>query len=131
MTTPSPWKPAGYSTASAYLIVRDARQTLAFMEAVFGAKRLRLFEREDGAGVAHAEAQIDDSVIMLGEAEPMGEALVHVYAPDPDAAFARATALGATVVQEMRRSDDGDYRGGVSDGNGVQWWISSCGAPPT
>lgn len=118
------WKPDGYTSVSPYLIVRDAEKALAFMEAVFDAERLRVFPREDGSGVMHAEARIDDTVLMMGEAPGAGEALVHVYVPDPEAAFEKAQARGAEVIQPLQRKGDGDYRGGVSDGNGVQWWIS-------
>jgi PhnB protein len=118
------WKPDGYSTVSPYLIVRDARRTLQFMETVFEATRLRVFERPDGAGIMHAEARIDDTVVMMGEMPDAGEANVHVYVHDPDATFKKAIAAGATVVQELKRSGDGDYRGGVADGNGAIWWIS-------
>ena len=36
-----------------------------------------------------------------------------------------AIAVGGTVVQELRRAGDGDHRGGVADGNGIVWWIST------
>lgn len=117
------WKPKGYNSASPYLIVSDGEATLRFMETVFDAKRLRILHRENGS-MQHAEARIDDTVVMLGEAPVSGESLIHIYVPNPDAVFERALAAGASVVQPMSRSDDGDYRGGVSDGNGVQWWIA-------
>ncbi len=117
------WKPEAYSTVSPYLLVRDAERTLGFLEAVFGATRLRVHQR-DGGGIEHAEARIDDTVVMMGEVPEPGEAHVHVYVPDADAAFAKATEAGGRIVQEMRRSGDGDYRGGVADGNGTVWWIS-------
>ena len=49
-------KPENYPTVSPYLLVTDAEKTLQFVEAVFGAKRLRVFPRDDGDGIAHAEA---------------------------------------------------------------------------
>lgn len=118
------WKPQGYNSASPYLIVRDAEKGLVFLEAVFGAERLRIHRHDDGSGRTHAEARIDDSVIMMGEGDPASDALVHIYVPDPDAVYARALEVGAEEIQPMSRSGDGDYRGGVSDGNGVQWWIA-------
>ena len=39
----------------------------------------------------------------------------------------RARAAGGTVVQEPGRGPDGDMRGGISDGNGTTWWISTHG----
>jgi len=119
------WKPDNYTSVSPYLLVRDAEATLGFVEAVFGATRLRVHHREGGAGIEHAEARIDDSVIMMGEVPQSVEAHVHVYVPDAEAAFARALSAGGTVVQELRRSGDGDHRGGIADANGIVWWIST------
>lgn len=118
-------KPNDYSTVSPYLLVEDAETSLRFLEHVFSATRLRVFEREDGAGVAHAEARIGDTVVMMGEVPNSSQAHVHVYVEDADDAFARAVAAGGTVVQDLRRSSDGDYRGGIADGNGIVWWISA------
>ena len=39
--------------------------------------------------------------------------------------FLEAIAAGGTVVRELRRAGDGDHRGGVADGNGIVWWIST------
>ena len=49
------WKPEGYSSVSPYLIVLDAERALAFMEAVFDARRIQVIPRE-GGGTMHAEA---------------------------------------------------------------------------
>lgn len=122
------WKPDGYPSVSPYLVVRDAERTLQFLEDVFGATRLRVIARDDG-GIMHAEARIDDSVVMTGEM-PGGSDLnvpktnMHVYVTDVDATVARARAAGGTVVQEPVRKDDSDYRGGIADGDGTVWWIA-------
>ncbi|QHQ37004.1 VOC family protein [Algicella marina] len=118
------WKPQGYTSASPYLMVTDAERTLRFVEDVFGGRRLRVFPRE-GGGIMHAEAMLDDTVIMMGEAPDGPESNVHVYVPDAEAVFARAEAAGGTVVQPLQRKGDGDYRGGISDGTGCVWWIST------
>jgi uncharacterized glyoxalase superfamily protein PhnB len=119
------WKPDGYSSVSPYLIVRDAEATLRFLEAVFDATRLQVHHRVEGGGIEHAEARIDETVVMMGEMPDAGEAHVHVYVPGAGATFAKAVRAGGTVVQELRRSGDGDHRGGVADGNGAVWWIST------
>jgi uncharacterized glyoxalase superfamily protein PhnB len=119
------WKPKNYSTISPYLMVRDAEKTLQFMEAVFAATRLRLHPRDNGSGVAHAEARIDDSIIMMGEVPDASEAHIHVYVPNAEETFAQAVAEGGKIVQDLTRSGDGDYRGGIADGNGIVWWIST------
>ncbi len=118
------WKPDNYPTVSPYLIVRDAEATLRFLEKVFAATRLRVHPRA-GGGIEHAEARVDDSVIMMGEMPDADTAHVHIYVAEADATFARAVEAGGQVVQEMTRSGDGDYRGGIADGNGIVWWIST------
>lgn len=119
------WKPENYSSASPYLMVRDAELTLTFLEAVFDANRLRVHRREDGPGIAHAEARIDDTIIMMGEVPEATEAHIHVYVPNVERTFEKAISEGGKVVQELRRSGDGDHRGGIADGNGIVWWIST------
>lgn len=92
------YKPDGYTSASPYLIVRDAKKTLGFLKQVFGAQQLRVIFRESGNGIEHAEAQIDDSVIMMGETPESADAHVHVYVEDVEATFARAIEAGGSVV---------------------------------
>jgi uncharacterized glyoxalase superfamily protein PhnB len=118
------YKPLGYTSVSPYLLVRDVNKALAFLKDVFGAEPLRVIAREDGAGIEHAEARVDDSVIMMGETPEGPDTYVHVYVHGVEAAFKRAIEAGGSVVQELKRQGDGDYRGGVADGNGVVWWIS-------
>ncbi|SLN14779.1 Glyoxalase-like domain protein [Roseivivax jejudonensis] len=117
------YKPDGYPDVSPYLVVADVEAALRFAETVFGAERLRIFHRDDGS-VMHAEMRIGDSVVMLGGATGGTPAMLHVYVPDAEAAFDRATAAGATILQEMQDKGDGDLRGGVADTTGTQWYIS-------
>ncbi|RAI04298.1 extradiol dioxygenase [Acuticoccus sediminis] len=118
------YKPDGYTSVAPYLIVRSAEATLSFLEATLGAERLRIIPR-DGGGVMHAEARIDDTVVMMGEMPEGQPANVHVYVPDVDATFARALAAGGTAVQAPAEKGDGDRRGGVNDPNGITWWFST------
>ena len=53
---------------------------------------------------------------MMGEVPEASEAHIHVYVPDAEATFSNALAQGGKVVQELRKSGDGDYRGGIADG---------------
>ena len=117
-------KPDGYTSLAPYLIVEDAERTLRFVDAVFGAEPLRIFRHDDGA-IMHAEARIDDTVLMMGQADGGPAAHVHVYVPDVDAAFTRAVEAGASVIQEAMEKGDGDRRAGVRDDDGHTWWLST------
>jgi PhnB protein len=120
-------KPKGYNSASPYLIVDGADQTIEFLKKVFDAEELRRFTSPSGQ-VQHAEVRIDDTVIMIAdgaEGWPPIPAYVHIYVPDVDATYKRALAAGATSVQEPVQKDDPDKRGGVKDSGGTTWWIAT------
>ncbi|MBY6114746.1 bleomycin resistance protein [Mameliella alba] len=122
------YKPDGYSDLSPYLIVPDPEIVLRFCEEVFDATRLRVFH--DGDRIMHAECRIGDSVLMIGGAEGGAGAMLHLYLPDPDTAFAKAMALGAEELQPMMEKGDGDRRGGFRTPCGTQWYVSKqMGAP--
>ena len=120
-------KPEGYTTASPYLIVNGAGDTIEFLKQVFGAEELRRFATEDGR-IMHAEVRIDDTVVMVADAAEGWPAIpshVHVYVPDVDDTWRRALQAGAESVQEPVKKDDEDRRGGVKDAGGTTWWIAT------
>ena len=123
----SSYKPEGYSTVSPYLIVEGAGATIDFLVSVFGAVELRRFA--DAAGrVLHGEVRIDDTVVMIGDADdgwaPV-PACVHVYVSDVDASYQRALQAGATSVQEPVKRTDENKRGGVKDACGTTWFLAT------
>ena len=117
------WNPEGYASLSPYLIVPDAQKTLDFVAKVFSAEPLRIHRRDDGS-IMHAEARIDDTVLMMGEMAEGPKSNVHVYCANVEQAFQRALDAGGTVVQPLEPKPDGDRRGGVDDGNNTTWWLS-------
>lgn len=123
----SSWKPSSYSSVSPYLICTNAKDTLEFLVAAFGAERLRYISRPDGTNM-HAEARIDDTVIMLSDATenwPSVGSHVHVYVEDVDDAYLRALRAGAKSIMVPIKKDDEDKRGGVMDLGGTTWWIAT------
>lgn len=123
------YKPDGYPSVSPYLLVDDGARLIEFLEAVFHAKVARRFARPDGS-LQHVEVQIDDSIVMFGEATPewkASPAMVHIFHPDIDAVFERARAAGATIQQEPKTGSDGDTdrRGGFLSPCGTSWWVST------
>ena len=122
------YKPDGYSTVSPYLIAAGAQIVIDFAHQVFGARELRRFDMPDGT-VMHAEVQIGDTVVMVGDAGgdwPAVPAHLHVYVEDVDAVYQRALEAGGVAVKAPeRRGEDPDRRGGVKDPAGNTWWIST------
>jgi len=107
--------------------VKDAQALVAFVQQVLGAEELLRHTAPDGR-IQHIALRIDDSVLMLGEAQPDWPPLpahLHVYVQDVDAVYRSALEAGATSLQEPVEAGDGDKRGGVLDGNGISWWFGT------
>lgn len=119
--------PEGYHTVTPYLVVQGVARLLGFLEDAFGAEVRYRMDRPDGS-VGHAEVQIGDSRVMLGEAS--GEwtprpATLYLYVEDCDALYRRAIAAGASSLKEPADQFYGDRHGGVVDPAGNQWWVAT------
>lgn len=128
------FKPPEYHTATPALIVEDGNAAIEFYSRAFGAREAMRFEH-DGK-IMHAEMEIGDSRIMLGEPVPemdfvsarkLGGSPISImlYVKDADAVFARAIASGATGKNSMRDEFYGDRTGSVVDPFGLRWIIST------
>jgi PhnB protein len=127
--------PAGYHSITPYITVRGAAKALEFYKAAFGAKEIMRFAMPDGT-VAHAEIEIGDSRVMLGDEMPAygnrgPESLggtaggLCIYLPNVDAAFAKAVAAGAKVFKPVQDQFYGDRSGTVIDPFGHVWTLST------
>jgi len=118
--------PEGYHTITPQIIAADARETLDFLVAVFGAEPLEVYEN-DGI-IMHSELMIGDSRIMLASSsEEFGvfPIMTSVHVDDVDSTYAKALEHGATSLREPADQFYGDRTGGVLDGQGNQWWIAT------
>jgi len=121
------YKPEGYASVSAYIMVDGAQRLIDFLVATFEAKVTRRFDNPDGT-IMHGEVQIDDTIVMLadgGEGYPAFPVWLHVYVPDVDATYQKALAAGGVSVQEPEKKDDPDRRAGVKDPTGNTWWLAT------
>ncbi len=118
--------PFGLHTITPYLIVPRIPELIAFLTELFGAEQRGDSQMRNDGSVQHAEVQIGDSVVMLGE--PMAEfsatpATLYTYVDDCDATYAKALSMGATSVLEPADYPHGDRYGGIKDPSGNTWWV--------
>lgn len=103
-----------------YLLPRNARGLIAFLEKAFGAETLGIYEHE--GRVMHAAVKLGDSLVEMGEGEPFTPQALSLYVEDPDATYQRALAAGATSLWEPADQPYGERTAGVQDPFGNHWY---------
>ncbi len=133
MKTNVKYIPEGFRAITPYLTVKDAAKAIEFYKRAFGARERVRMPTPDGK-IAHAELQIADSIIMLGqecpehgsvspetlEGSPVGLAL---YVQNVDEAFDRAVRAGASVKEPVGDKFWGDRTGSLTDPFGHNWML--------
>lgn len=128
-------KPAGYHSVTPYLVAKDAHAAIAFYKEAFGAVETCKLTMPDGS-ICHAEIQIGDSKIMIGEECPQWGSKsplslggsptgFMIYVPDADAAFEQALKAGAKVEKPVQDQFWGDRMGSVIDPFGHKWSLGT------
>ena len=115
-----------------YLLYEDVEEALGWLARAFGFhERLRML-RPDGK-VGHAEVELADGVIMMGNPGPdyknpkrLGHVTqsVYVYVDDVDQHYERAKLEGMTIIAEPEDQFYGDRRYGAEDPEGHQWYFA-------
>jgi len=122
------FKPSGYNSVSPYFIINGAQKFINLLKTIFNAQELRRYDMPDGS-VMHAEIQIDDSVIMLGEASekyPPVPLVLHVYVPNVDEVFQNAIEAGCEIIQKPEeKENDPDRRATFKDFAGNIWSVGT------
>lgn len=125
MATKANLIPEGYHTVTPVLTVQGAAKLIDFLKQAFDAKETYRLDSPNGT-VMHAEIQIGDSMVMVGEATDQWKlmpATVALYVEDTDGWYQRALRAGATSVREPDDQFYGDRSAGVKDFAGNHWWI--------
>jgi PhnB protein len=115
------FQPDGWHTVTPRIIVREPKELIAFMTAVFGAKG-------DLGANRPAEMRIGDSVIIVSDGGGLREpipAFLYVYVEDIDAIYERAIQLGAESLEGPTEMPYGDRRAMVKDAWGNLWQIAT------
>src|SRR5262249_22988938 len=125
--------PATQQTATARLRIRNTGAAIDFYNKAFGAREIMRFEA--GGQIPHAEIEIGNSVLMLGEEAPEygfpgpqelggSPVTIQLEVDDADSFVARAVEAGARVVSPVTDQFYGARSGTVADPFGYTWNIS-------
>jgi PhnB protein len=124
---------AAVRAASPRLRMKNAAAAIEFYKSAFGARELLRFPPQ--GRIAHAEIEIGNSIVMLGEEAPdygfpgpdaLGGSPVgmHLYVDDADAAIDRAVKAGARLIRPATDQFYGERSGNVLDPFGYNWTLS-------
>lgn len=129
--------PQGFHSITPYLVIKGAAQAIEYYKKVFGATEVARMNMPDGK-VGHAELQIGDSRIMLGDENPgMGQGYasaatigaspvsLYLYLPDVDRVVENAVAAGAKMLKPVEDQFYGDRSGFIQDPFGHLWGIAT------
>ncbi|MGO8757086.1 MAG: VOC family protein [Terracidiphilus sp.] len=123
------------STVMPALRYRNAPAAIDWLCQVFGFERHAVHEGPDGT-IAHAELKLGGGMVMLGSAkdDTYGRGFkapaelggvetrsAYIVVADADAVYARALALGATVVRPLKDTGYGSREFTVKDPEGHSW----------
>ncbi len=110
------------------LTFTDADAMTAWLTAVGFVEHATYRDESDPSTVVHAEwLWPEGGGIMFGSVRPdaavsnPGTSAAYLVTENPDAAFQRAVAAGATVLREMVDQDYGGRGGSVADPEGNHW----------
>ncbi len=110
-----------------FLHLRVAHKMIPFLETVFAAETLGVAKSPEGL-VLHGTIRIGNATLEIDEAQGEFQPMpchLHVYAPDTDAAYARALQAGATSIEAPGDKPYGDRSAGVKDPWGNSWFIAT------
>ena len=121
--------PDTYGSVTPYLVVEGAEELMKFLQDTFGAtvRGGDVMRGPDGR-IGHAEVEIGNSIVMLADVPPDGEAMrsmLNIYVEDCDGTYQKALAAGAESVREPEDQFYGDRSGGIRDKWGNQYYIST------
>ncbi len=128
--------PEGYRSVAPLITCKDAARAIDFYKTVFGATEMVKMPGPGGM-IMHAELQIGDSRIFLGDEfpgmskapDPQSPAMstfgIFVYTEDVDSVMQRAIDAGARVDMPLQNMFWGDRYGKFTDPFGHSWAVAT------
>ena len=127
--------PDNYPRVSPHLSVNGAADAISFYKEILGAEERMRMPMPDGK-IGHAEIEIGDSVVMIGDEMEGGvdpsprtvggsPVALFVYVEDVDDVFRRALEAGANAVREPENQFYGDRIAMFDDPFGHRWNVAT------
>ena len=127
--------PDNYPQVSPHLSVNGAADAISFYKEILGAEERMRMPMPDGK-IGHAEIEIGDSVVMIGDEMEGGvdpsprtvggsPVALFVYVEDVDDVFRRALEAGADAVREPENQFYGDRIAMFDDPFGHRWNVAT------
>jgi PhnB protein len=118
--------PDGYHTVTPFLNVKGTAKLIDFLKQAFGAEEIMRMPGPGGV-VMHAEVNIGNSRLMLGEATQTApsSSSFYLYVSDVDALYQRAVGAGAASQTKPTNQFWGDRMATVKDPFGNTWSIAT------
>lgn len=127
--------PDDYPRVTPYLFIDGVSAAIDFYCSVLGARERMRMPGPDGT-VFHAELEVGDSMIMLGEQNPDMDVrgpraiggtpmMLHVYVEDADRVFEQAIGAGAKALRPVEDQFYGDRSGRFEDPFGHRWDVAT------
>jgi uncharacterized glyoxalase superfamily protein PhnB len=118
--------PEGYNTINPFVITRDARKFMGFLEKVFGAKEVKEAYTVDTDGLLlHGELRIGNSTVMVADRKegwPFTPSLLQIYVENVDETLKRAEGSGAKIVTKPTNFYSAIFSRFVDPWNNL-WWV--------
>ncbi len=127
--------PAGLHSLTPHLVVRGAKEAIAFYTQAFGAVEESRMPTPDG-GILHAQLRVGDSRLFVADEGPHGAtkapksvggstASLMLYVENVDATYDQAVKAGATAKAPLQDMFWGDRWGMVEDPFGHVWQLAT------
>jgi PhnB protein len=127
--------PDDYPRVTPYLFIDGASAAIDFYCSVLCARERMRMPGPDGT-VFHAELELGDSMIMLGDQNPDMDVrgpraiggtpmMLHVYVEDADGVFEQAIDAGAKALRAVEDQFYGDRSGRFEDPFGHRWDVAT------
>lgn len=120
--------PTNLQTAVPYLILKDCKSFIVFMQNLFSAETTELHYRDEEKNIVmHAELKIGNAFIMCAEATEEFKTQtsgIFMYVDDADISYNKALELGCISIMPLSNQHYGRTCG-VQDTFGNTWWITA------